>query len=61
MFVLCNSTLPLDESVTSEKHKEVEVLQQNFDSNEVCVHLLGYNVTILLILVYLSANGKLKI
>ena len=41
MFVLCKYALPLDGSVTSEKHKEVETLQHNFDSNEVCVHLLG--------------------
>jgi hypothetical protein len=39
MFVLCNYALPLRGSVTPEKHKEFEVLQQHFDSNEVCVFI----------------------
>jgi len=46
MFVLCNCAVPLDGSVKPEKHEDVEVLQYNFDSNKVCEHLLGYNVTI---------------
>jgi len=39
MFVLFNYVLPLDGSVKSEKHKEAEILQHNFDSNEVRAYI----------------------